>query len=272
MTDGKIDIPDGARDAAIDRWLRHNEGPLSKEERADFATWLSEDQRHASAFEKISGIGGLLATQLPGVRPRRNSRRRLKKAATAISLGAIAFFLFLDDIALYLRADYFTGVGESKRVVLDDGSRVGLNAKSAIVVHYAADRRRVVLLAGEAFFEATPDPSGPFVVEAASGAITALGTAFDAAVEGQSAHVAVTQHHVAVASGGREVIVSEGQKSAYAAQSTPQPPVPADIDLATSWRRGRLERHPMSLETEQENESAHRSFRSTLRWPSLRRQ
>lgn len=109
MTDGKIDIPDGARDAAIDRWLRHNEGPLSKEERADFATWLSEDQRHASAFEKISGIGGLLATQLPGVRPRRNSRRRLKKAATAISLGAIAFFLFLDDIALYLRADYFTG-------------------------------------------------------------------------------------------------------------------------------------------------------------------
>lgn len=240
MTDGKIDIPDGVRDAAIDWWLRHNEGPLSKEERADFATWLSEDQRHAAAFEKISGIGGLLATQLPGARPRRNSRRRLKKAATAISLGAIALFFFLDDIALYLRADYFTGVGESKRVVLDDGSHVELNAKSAIAVHYAADHRSVVLLAGEAFFEATPDPSRPFVVEASGGTVTALGTAFDVAVEGRSAHVAVAQHRVAVASGGREVIVSEGQQSAYAARSTPQPAVPADIDLATSWRRGRL--------------------------------
>ena len=77
-----------------------------------------------------------------------------------------------------LRSDFSTGTGETKSLTLADGSHVELNARSAIALHYDAGQRRVMLLAGEGWFEVSRDPARPFVVEAAGGTATALGTAF----------------------------------------------------------------------------------------------
>ena len=52
--------------------------------------------------------------------------------------------------------------------------------------------------------------------------------------------VTVETHRVAVASGGRTVVVSEGEQSVYARGAAAQPPRPIDLSLATSWRNGAL--------------------------------
>jgi FecR protein len=77
-------------------------------------------------------------------------------------------------------------------VTLADGSHVELNSQSAIAIHYDAGQRRVRLLEGEAWFEVSPDPVRPFVVEASGGTVTALGTAFNVDAEKERAHVTVT--------------------------------------------------------------------------------
>jgi transmembrane sensor len=239
MKEGKANVPDSARDAAIEWWLRQNNGPLSKKEQVAFAAWLASDELNQAAFEKISKITGTIAARRPGARPAPKARRSRAKPALAIAV-AVALFAFYDDLSVFLRSDYSTGTGQTKRVTLEDASHVELDAKSAIAIHYSAGLRRLSLLEGEAWFEAAPDPARPFIVEAAGGTVTALGTAFDVAMEKAWAHVMVTQHRVSIASGGERVIVEEGHQSAYSGGTPAQLPEPVNIEHATAWRRGKL--------------------------------
>ncbi|WP_400767117.1 FecR family protein [Methylosinus sporium] len=231
------------RDAAIEWWLRRkNRAPTSCEQ-TEFEAWLAADTANRAAFDDISDMCGHLIDMDParskglaGVRTGRSWRL----PAAALVAASVAFAVFFDDLSLFLRSDYRAGTGETKRITLEDGSRVELDSRSAIAVRYSAGERRLALLAGEAWFEVAPDRSRPFVVEAAGGSTTALGTAFDVAVADAQARVTVTQHRVSVASGGRKVIVDEGQQSAYATNGAAQPAEPANVERATAWRRGRL--------------------------------
>jgi transmembrane sensor len=49
-----------------------------------------------------------------------------------------------------LDADYYTGTGERRQVVLADGSHITLNANSAVDVNLTGDGRRITLRKGEA--------------------------------------------------------------------------------------------------------------------------
>lgn len=239
MTDEQRAVPEAIRAAAIDWWLRRNERAQSRREQRAFEDWLAADARHRAAFETISSVCGFLGTKLPGARPLRKARGRRRKIAGAAVAGAL-LLLFHHDIALYLGSDHATGAGETRRVTLADGSRVELDANSAIAVHFAGRERRIALLDGEAWFEVAPDPTRPFVVEAGSGSVTALGTAFDVAVQGDAVRVVVGEHRVKVENGGAGVVVEEGQRTAYVGGAKAQAPSKADVTAATGWRRGRL--------------------------------
>ncbi|WP_371441488.1 FecR domain-containing protein [Methylosinus sp. R-45379] len=231
--------PPDVRDAAIGWWLRRNEATFSKRDGAAFEAWLAEDAAHRAAFDKLAALGDFMAPRWPGVGPLRKARRRRRRAGAAATATLLALFAY-DEIALRLRADYATGPGETRQATLEDGSRVELDARSALAVRYSAGQRRVVLLDGEAWFDVAPDPARPFVVEAAGGTTTALGTAFDVALEGGKARVTVTSHRVRVSTGRGEVVVEEGQQSAYDEGGAAAAPEPADIARATAWRRGKL--------------------------------
>jgi transmembrane sensor len=145
-----------------------------------------------------------------------------------------------NSLPILWRADFHTGTGETRLVTLEDGSQVQLGARSAIALHYCVAQRRLTLLEGEAWFQAAPNAARPFIVEAAGGAVTAPGTAFDITLENAHVDVTVTEHRVAVSSGGQTVLVAEGQQSSFDAGSPASSPVPADIDSVTAWRRGNL--------------------------------
>ncbi|ATQ69582.1 MULTISPECIES: FecR family protein [Methylosinus] len=238
MTDDERAIPEAIRAAAIDWWLRRNERAPTRREQRAFEDWLAADPRHDAAFQKITSVCGFLGAKLPGARIRKAPGRKRKIAGVAAA-GALAL-LFQHDIFLYLRATHVTGAGETRAVTLADGSRVELDAKSAIAVHFADGERRIALLEGEAWFEVAPDPARPFVVAAGSGAVTALGTAFDVAVAGERVRVVVGEHSVKVENGGAGVVVAEGERTAFTGGAEASPPARTDVARATGWRRGRL--------------------------------
>ncbi len=235
--------PDNAREAAIEWWVSRKAGPLSREEQAEFETWLARDPANAAAFDDISRM----FEHVRGMRPSRRrdravtpSRRHRLAGAASLAAASLALFIAFDDLSAFLKSDYYVGAGETKLVTLEDGSRAQLDGKSAIAVHYDAGKRRLTLLEGEAWFEVAPNPARPFVVEAAGATVTAHGTAFDVALDNAGARVTVTEHRVSVLSGGVNVVVAEGQQSSFDRNSVALPPSPVDAESVTAWRRGKL--------------------------------
>jgi transmembrane sensor len=74
-----------------------------------------------------------------------------------------------------------TAAGETYMVELPDGTKVWLNAASALKypASFNGNSSRVVELQGEAYFEVAKDKTHPFVVKSAQQEITVLGTHFD---------------------------------------------------------------------------------------------
>ncbi|MBY6240317.1 FecR family protein [Methylosinus sp. Sm6] len=229
-----------AHEAAIEWWVLAKAGELSGARRADFEAWLAADPAHAAAYADIARMFEEARALRPAHAPAKRASRRPTAALAALLAASLAVFACFDHLSILLQADHATGVAESKSVTLSDGSRVELDAGSAIALRFEPGRRVVRLLAGEAWFVVAPDAARPFVVEAAGGSVTALGTAFDVALREGGAHVSVGEHRVAVASGGARVEVGERQSTAFETAAPGQPPVSVAADAIAAWRRGAL--------------------------------
>ncbi|ATQ67342.1 MULTISPECIES: FecR family protein [Methylosinus] len=233
-------------DAAAAWWARLDAGALPRSELEAFRAWLAADPRNEAAFEEACDLWGdwerapkALASAYVAALSPAPRRRRLRPVAALAALG-LALFLGFDPLWLWLRADARTGTGELRSIALPDGSRAHLGAGSAIALHYGGDRRRVALLAGEALFEVEPDPSRPFVVEAAGGEILARGTAFDVSTNESRTEVTVTEHAVEVTGAGAPIRVEAGRQTAYGPGLPALDAYAVDPDRVTAWRRGRL--------------------------------
>lgn len=99
-----------------------------------------------------------------------------------------------------------TGRGESKQIVLSDGTKVWLNAESTLLYPkcFSGNERRVHLT-GEAYFEVKHNKRCPFRVETASLVATDLGTAFDIkAYIGRAPQLVLVSGKVAVQKRGED--------------------------------------------------------------------
>src|ERR1044072_3765085 len=194
------------------RWaVRLDAGDCSAKEMERLDAWLNADPSHRAALDAARdlwcelNVPALEAVRRPPSSPDTKSHRSLLwPSVGATVVLTIAAWIARDEWPIPLRADEWTGVGESRWVSLDDGSRVQLNTDSAISVDYSGRKRGVTLLKGEAAFEVAHDSSRPFQVNAAGGTVTALGTVFQVRiVEGTdvATHVVVTEGRVQVRSG-----------------------------------------------------------------------
>ena len=138
-------------------------------------------------------------------RPRRSRtprRRRMGLAVAALATAACLALVFAPALLLHLQADHVTAAAEMRRITLEDGSVVQLAPESAIDLRFTAERRAVTLLAGDAFFDVTPDARSPFVVEAEDLRVRAIGTAFGVGLSGRAISVEVVSGIVGVNSEG----------------------------------------------------------------------
>ena len=91
---------------------------------------------------------------------------------------------------------------------LPDGSIVELNSDAEIAVQFDAAARRVRLVRGEAHFRVEKDASRPFLVDAGTVEVRAVGTAFTVDLGPQAVEVVVAEGRVAV---NREAPAGQGQ-------------------------------------------------------------
>lgn len=198
---------------------------------------------------------------------RARSRQRLRIAAITMGLAA-AFALAAVGLRWVAPIQWRsimegaqisveeTGIGEHKEILLSDGSKISLGAKTAITADVTKHARTIVLSRGEALFEVAKDPQRPFRVIAGSGAITAIGTAFNVRRRADDVVVTVTEGTVQVApviplddgdtpkaSSRAEATVQKltrGQEITYDRRGRLSEPRPAEPGFSGSWRDGHL--------------------------------
>lgn len=192
---------DSALEQAADWQLRLQEEPQA---RPEFERWLNADPAHLQAWHKMQQLWGALGELAPVAEPvpappahamaRPRARRWWPAVAAAAGIAAIAV-LIGPQASLALRADYQTGIGETREVRLPDGSSVTLAPDSAMAVA-SNNPRQVQLLRGQAYFQVAPDPQHPFTAQAGQLSVRVLGTAFDLDLQPGSAEVALEHGEV----------------------------------------------------------------------------
>lgn len=244
-------------DGRAAQWVARLDGrPLDDAERDAFRDWLEADPDHRLAFEEAHSAwrsldllrrapGPLRALARPG-RRKPVSRAGMAGLIALLAVGLLALRYQIGDPWIALAADWRTAPGQMRQVTLDDGSRVDLGPDSAIAVAFGADERRVTLLAGEAFFQAMPRAGAErrsFVVEAAHGTTTALGTQFLVEARADGARVTAVEHRIEIAvpeRGDERVVLSPGSAVEYDLSRGLGPVAASDVDEATAWRKGLL--------------------------------
>jgi len=246
-------------DQARDWLLRLSEGPATKKDLANFRMWRDADPRHRAAYAEIREIWKDAAALRAAFEPISLGRPpvpvRLPICRIAILGGLIAACVALlvsvtPILTAKFRADVATAAGEQITATLPDGSRATLNTDSAIALDFTANRRRVTLLRGEAYFNVRKDAQRPFDVLARGGQATATGTAFAVRSLDGAARVTVTEGTVRVSSpvntatysagAPGTVLLEAGQQARYRDGAPPRRVTHADPVAATAWRHGTI--------------------------------
>lgn len=163
-------------------WADPYDGSLSVDE------WRALQQKPAEAVSPERARRGL--------RPR--FRTPLAVAAAVVVGLVLVVSSYLRFIARAPITIYSTAVGEHRDIVLSDGSKITLGARSVLTVRYTAKRRATVLSDGEALFSVAHDRDRPFTVLAGNGIIAAIGTRFDVRSNLDRVTVTVTEGTVDV--------------------------------------------------------------------------
>ncbi|AYM64516.1 FecR family protein [Agrobacterium fabrum] len=231
-------------------WVFRNRDPDQPEtELAEFRRWMELDPENCRAYTAAKRILGEARTAIrsdAGLREApvsSSSRGRNAIISSIIAIAAAGTLFVALDGPMRMSADIMSGTDEMPEVTLEDGSRVQLNASSAIALDFTSERRTVRLLRGQAFFQVSPDAKRPFAVSADDTLVTALGTAFDVRQSVTDTRVAVTEHSVRVdfkAQGALPVKVGEGEEVLHLNETGKSTIRKTDANTALAWRRGQL--------------------------------
>jgi len=248
-------------DAIAAGWVaREDRAPLAEQEQARLQAWLEEDRRHLGAyararavfvhFDRARALGVQSGPAAGGPAARRPRRKTMLWAA-----GMAACLCVVATLQLLGAGHHATATGEVLRVPLSDGSAVTLNSNSEIDVDFDDGIRRVRLLRGEALFDVAKDSSRPFVVDADSTRVTAVGTSFTVdRVSGREVKVLVREGVVELADSTlprRQPVRLAANMLATAVPTRKievQPLRVPDVERRLAWRDGMLSFSGATLE------------------------
>ncbi|HEX4270934.1 MAG TPA: FecR domain-containing protein [Rhizomicrobium sp.] len=161
---------------------------LAPEEQVALDAWLAVDPRHVGAYARAEavlaeldrvGVAGADALRmLPASAVDAGLKRRTVLVGTVAAGLAIAAGGATWLSRLLGQERYSTSIGETKEIVLSDGSLVTLNTDSQVLVSYSKAARHIRLVQGEALFDVAKNKKRPFIVTAADTQVRAVGTSF----------------------------------------------------------------------------------------------
>jgi transmembrane sensor len=254
---------DPVSEQAIDWMVKLRAGTPDAAMQERFNAWLVTDRAHSQAWAKLQErVGGSFNTvraldrRLPGqasearqvlLQPHGSRRDALRVIAGLGLLGGGVWLGARTELGDALLADLHTGRGQRQNFNLLDGSRLSLNANSAVDLRFDDRQRLVILRHGELVIEVAPDPHRPLRVRTAEGEVRALGTRFLVAQEQGATRLVVLQHSVeARLFDGTVQVVQEGQSALLHARQIAL--VSGDQRQRADWLNGRLNVLDDSLE------------------------
>lgn len=149
--------------------------------------------------------------------------------------GVLVFFLLF-----YSQSTKHTNQrGVRSEIILPDNSKVWLNAESTISHQKTFDdRKRIVHLKGEAFFDVKHNAGKPFIVKTGAVDITVLGTSFNVMAYEDNDRVETTLVKGAVSINGKKL--RPGEQAVFYKKSKKTTINMVNTDIYTSWREGKL--------------------------------
>ena len=216
---------DPISEQAIDWMVRLRAGKPDALLQERFNAWLGMDPAHAQAWarlqERLGGSWNTLRSldkRLPGearqvlLQPQ-GSRREVLRAITGLGLlGGGLWLAARSPLGDDLLADLHTARGQRQTFTLLDGSRLILNAGSAVDLQFDQHQRLIILRHGELVIQVAADPQRPLHVRSAQGSVQALGTRFLVSQEPDATRVVVLEHSVqATLHNGLQHTVQQGQ-------------------------------------------------------------
>lgn len=218
MSRGVLDQP---AEQAVAWMVRLRSGRTDTRQQAQFQQWLAQDPANAHAWEQLQrGMGEHyeVARRAPEVlreallQPQIGRRDVLRGLGGLGVLGGALWLGARSEGGRVLIADLRTGTGERRNLTLADGSRLNLNAGTALDVDLSQDQRLLRLYQGALVVQVAPDPARPFIVRTEQGDARALGTRFLVEQLAESTRVVVLEHAVrASLPGGAWEDLAEGQ-------------------------------------------------------------
>lgn len=250
-------------------WIARCDAGLTPGERRALQEWLAGDPRRAEAFRRLEqswaamnaprrrgrGEALLRAAEVAACRRQRRRRRTWIGWSSALTAAAmLVVWLRFSGPEVATPDPVSPSVALSPdRQTLPDGSAMELAAGARVEVLYSAERRRIRLLSGEAFFVVEKDPSRPFVVEAGDVGVRAVGTQFSVRFAPEKVDVLVTEGRVAVASANEspaaavpvaaETLVSAGNLAEVGTRTAARLRAVTEDEIrrALAWRHRRIE-------------------------------
>ncbi|MEJ0037959.1 MAG: FecR domain-containing protein [Gammaproteobacteria bacterium] len=203
--------------------------------------WCQQSAGHRAAFERARWLWAAADRlqspphAMPRAEPWRTHARWAIAATLVITLAALGWLID------FPHGDYHNGTGAPRSLALADGSKMFLDAKSAVDVDFTADTRDLTLLEGRALFEVAHDARRPFIVRGVNLTARALGTIYEVerAKEGTAVTVARGAVQVAVP-GYPPVELRAGDSIRYDRHTGMGPRRAVNLDDELAWRRGRL--------------------------------
>ncbi|GAA4305358.1 FecR family protein [Compostibacter hankyongensis] len=134
-----------------------------------------------------------------------------------------------------------TPQGGEYKIVLSDGTKVWLNARTVLLypTAFTGNVRRITL-SGEAYFEVAQEEHTPFIVEAGHTKIQVLGTHFNVnAYEDEGAvRTTLSEGAVRVSAGKESRLLKPGEQASLNNRTGRLKVKPADVDRALAWKNG----------------------------------
>lgn len=230
------------------RWLaRLGSEDVTEADHQACDRWRRADPHHEWVWQQMTALQNAFLS-LPSHASRSDllerrgtlSRRQLLGwGAVTLLSGALGYGGVRSGVWQRQWADYASGVGETRVVVLADGTRLVLNTDSAVDVRFNETTRDLLLRRGEVLITTGASEARPFRVHAGSGVIRPLGTRFSVRLMGRATHVGVFEGLVEWRQSGADpVVLPAGRQATFAADGiAPVSTLPAG---AAEWEHGRL--------------------------------
>ena len=180
-----------------------------------FHQWLAADPRHASEYQAFGELWGNFAstaqTQALATAMEKVGRRRFVRNS---ALGGLALAMVAGGLLSWPGQGeqmLMTRTGETRKVRLEDGSEIFLDADTRIHVLLGETSRQVFLLRGRAIFSVRHAPSRPFIVDAGTAQVRVLGTRFVVERLEPKVQVSVAEGRVEFSSEGQKMVLTQDQ-------------------------------------------------------------